>query len=145
MDNSDIMVIKVKVNIDAPVEKVWKFWTEPDHIVRWNHASEDWHTTKAENDLREGGRFMSRMEAKDGSTGFDFGGTYNKVVEHKEIEYVIGDGRSVQVIFESNDGQTSVEETFEAEGVHSSEMQRAGWQSILDNFKRYVETNVNED
>ena len=141
-ENTDITV---SATINAPVEKVWKFWTDPKHIVRWNHASDDWHTTKAENDLRKGGTFVSRMEARDGSIGFDFAGQYTEVSEHKKIEYVMADGRRVRVAFESSgDGQTGVTEMFDAEGEHSPEMQRSGWQSILDNFKRYVESSVME-
>ena len=133
--------ITVKTTIHAPIEKVWGFWTEPKHIMHWNNASDDWHTPKAENDLRVGGKFLSRMEAKDGSSGFDFTGEYIAVDKHTLIEYTIIDGRKVKVLFVSKKNQTTITETFEAENIHSLEMQQAGWQAILDNFKRYVESN----
>ncbi len=132
--------ITVKTIIQAPVDKVWKLWTEPDHIMKWNSASDDWHTPKATNDLREGGKFTSRMEAKDGSAGFDFGGTYTEVTPHVLIESVLGDNRTVSVAFEEQGKATSVTETFEAESENSVEMQRQGWQAILDNFKKYAES-----
>lgn len=132
-------VITVETTIQAPVEKTWQFWTEPQHITQWNNASEDWHTPKAENDLREGGSFTSRMEAKDGSMGFDFTGTYTTVKEHDRIEYTMEDGRKVRIMFASNGNVTHVTETFDADNSHPAEMQRAGWQAILDNFKNYVE------
>lgn len=139
MATSETTVITVEAKINAPVEKVWNHWTDPKHIVRWNNASDDWHTPKAENDLRVGGKFLSRMEAKDGSFGFDFSGEYTAVDKHKRIEYSLGDDRKVQVIFESKGNETKVTERFEAENTHSVEMQQAGWQAILDNFKKYVE------
>jgi uncharacterized protein YndB with AHSA1/START domain len=132
-------LITVETNIQAPVEKVWNCWTDPKHIILWNNASDDWHTTKAENDLREGGRFFSRMEAKDGSLGFDFMGKYNMVRQNVLIVYTMDDGREVRVSFVSSGNVTTVKETFEAEQENSIEMQRAGWQSILTNFKNYVE------
>lgn len=132
-------LVTIETNIHAPVEKVWSCWTDPKHIILWNNASEDWHTTKAENDLREGGRFFSRMEAKDGSLGFDFTGKYNMVRQNVLIVYTIDDGREVRVSFISNGNVTTVKETFEAEQENSIEMQRTGWQSILTNFKDYVE------
>lgn len=132
--------ITVETTIQAPVEKVWKLWTEPNHITQWNNASDEWHTPRAENDLRVDGRFTSRMEAKDGSMGFDFAGTYTHVQEHERIEYTLEDGRKVQIAFVSKGNETHVTETFEAEHTHPVEMQRAGWQAILDNFKNYVET-----
>lgn len=131
--------ITIETSVDAPIETVWRYWTEPEHIMQWNSASPDWHTPSATNDLREGGSFTSRMEAKDGSMGFDFGGTYTKVVEHKEIAYTMGDGRKVSVSFDGHGGHTHISETFDPESQNSVEMQRAGWQSILDNFKSYVE------
>lgn len=108
---------------------------------KWNNASEDWHSPHAENDLREGGQFNTRMEAKDGSMGFDFSGTYAKVVPHKYIEYTLGDGRNVSIKFTPKDKGTFIEETFDAEGQHSEEMQREGWQAILNNFKKYAKSN----
>src|ERR1700730_16824227 len=133
--------ITVERIVKAPVDKVWKFWTTPMHITKWNNASDDWHTPFAENDLRVGGKFLSRMEAKDGSFGFDFGGVYDQVKTNELIEYTIGDGRKVIVNFTKNGNETKVVETFEAESTHSIEMQKDGWQAILNNFKKYVETN----
>lgn len=130
--------ITITTTVDAPVEKVWKLWTEPEHIKQWNNASDDWHTTKAENDLRVGGRFVSRMEAKDGSIGFDFGGTYDEVVLHKKISYILDDDRKVAITFSSQGDTTKITETFETETTNSVEMQQAGWQAILDNFARYA-------
>jgi uncharacterized protein YndB with AHSA1/START domain len=134
-------VITIESTIHAPVIKVWDFWTKPEHITKWNNASDDWHTPWAENDLRVGGKFSSRMEAKDGSMGFDFGGVYDAVNEHQFIEYTIGDGRKVKVNFTPLANMTRVVESFEAENTHSLEMQRGGWQAILDNFKKYTENN----
>ena len=131
--------ITVEAAIAAPLEKVWQYWTEPQHIIQWNNASEDWHTPHAENDLKEGGRFMSRMEAKDGSFGFDFGGTYTLVETNKQIEYTLDDDRKVSIHFISKGNATTVVETFEAENMNSIELQKSGWQAILDNFKKYVE------
>lgn len=132
--------ITVQTTVNAPIDKVWKLWTDPEHVMQWNNASDDWHTPKAENDLRVGGRFVYRMEAKDGSFGFDFDGEYTTVEEHKTIEYRIADGRVVRIDFVSDGNTTTVTETFEAEETHSLELQRSGWQSIIDNFKRYVES-----
>ena len=138
-------VVTVESTIQAPVEKVWEYWTKPEHIMKWNNASDDWHTTRAENDLRVGGKFLSRMEAKDGSTGFDFDGVYDAVKTNELIEYTIGDGRKVKIIFTSNGNETKVVESFEAESTHSIELQRSGWQSILDNFKKYTELKITID
>ena len=140
METANKTSITVKSTINAPVEKIWKFWSEPEHIKQWNNASEDWHTTRSENDLREGGRFLARMEAKDGSFGFDFGGVYDKVELNKAIAYTMGDGRKVNVSFRSDGKKTEVVETFEAEDTNPVEMQRGGWQAILDNFKKYTES-----
>ena len=131
--------ITVEAAIVAPIEKVWKYWTEPQHIIQWNNASEDWHTPHAENDLKEGGRFTSRMEAKDGSFGFDFSGNYTLVETNKLIEYTLDDDRKVSINFTSHGNETTVVETFEAENMNSIELQKGGWQAILDNFKKYVE------
>jgi uncharacterized protein YndB with AHSA1/START domain len=139
METMDITTLKVETTIAAPVEKVWQYWTEPKHITQWNNASDDWHTPKAENDLRVGGKFISRMEAKDGSWGFDFTGTYTQITENQRIEYTMEDGRKVQIIFQPQDSGTRVTELFDAEKTHSLEMQQTGWQAILDNFKKYVE------
>ena len=132
--------ITVEVTIHMPVEKVWKFWTDPKHIIHWNNASDDWHTTKAENDLRPDGKFLSRMEAKDGSMGFDFTGKYDKIELHKLIESTLDDNREVKVSFVSNGSETTITEIFEAEQENTIELQQAGWQLILDNFKKYTET-----
>ena len=133
--------ITVENTVKAPVEKVWQFWTSPEHITKWSYASDDWHTPFAQNDLRIGGKFLSRMEAKDGSFGFDFGGVYDEVKINKMIAFTIGDGRKVKINFSANGGETRIVETFEAENTNSIEMQRGGWQSILDNFKKYAESN----
>jgi uncharacterized protein YndB with AHSA1/START domain len=132
-------VITVENVINAPAGKVWEYWTKPEHIIKWNNASDDWHTPRAENDLRTGGKFSSRMEAKDGSMGFDFGGVYDAVRTNEYIEYTLGDGRVVKISFIPEGSKTKVIENFEAENTHSEEMQRSGWQAILDNFKKYVE------
>ena len=134
-------IITVSAIVKASVKKVWQYWTEPQHIMQWNNASDDWHTPKAENDLREGGTFSTRMEAKDGSFGFDFGGVYDKIKEHELIEYTIGDGRKVKIVFSTNGNETTVVESFEAETENSIELQQGGWQAILNNFKKHVETN----
>ena len=130
--------ITVQTNVAAPIEKVWRAYTTPADIMQWNAASDDWHTTAATLDLREGGAFSSRMEAKDGSMGFDFAGIYTKVVQHQCIEYAFGD-RSAQVEFTENAQGITVSVSFDAETTHSIEQQRSGWQAILDNFKHYVE------
>lgn len=133
--------ITVQSLVNAPVEKVWAYWSAPEHITKWNNASDDWHTPSAKNDLRTGGQFSARMEAKDGSMGFDFGGTYDEVKTNELIAYTLGDGRKVKVVFTKEGNATKVVETFEAENIYPAEMQRAGWQSILDNFKKYTEAN----
>ena len=133
-------LITVQVTIKAPIDKVWKCWNAPEDIIKWNNASDDWHTPRAETDLRAGGKFNVRMEAKDGSMGFDFDGVYDKVSVNKLIEYTIGDGRKVTVNFIPLGNLTDVIETFEAETENSIEMQREGWQSIMNNFKQYVES-----
>ena len=132
--------ITVEANVNVPVEKVWEAWTKPDHIVKWNHASDDWHSPWAKADFREGGNFSARMEAKDGSMGFDFGGVYDVIRTNEYIEYTIGDGRKVQVRFTKQGNATKVVETFEAENTHPIEFQKGGWQAILDNFKKYTES-----
>jgi uncharacterized protein YndB with AHSA1/START domain len=139
MKPTEKKIISVEAKINAPINKVWKYWITPEAIVKWNNASDDWHTPRAKNDLRAGGNFNYRMEAKDGSTGFDFSGVYEKIIATKQIDYTIDDGRKVNVSFSAVDNQTKVVESFEAEHTHSIEMQRDGWQSILDNFKKYVE------
>lgn len=141
METKDKTVITIQNTIEVPVEKVWNYWSGPEHITKWNNASPDWHTPWAKNDLRVGGSFVSRMEAKDGSMGFDFGGTYDEVKKHEYIEYTIGDGRKVKVRFSGQGNTTRVVVNFEAEETNSVEMQRGGWQAILDNFKKYTEEN----
>jgi uncharacterized protein YndB with AHSA1/START domain len=132
-------VITVEVTVNAPVEKVWEYWTSPEHIVQWNHASDDWHTSKAENDLQTGGRFFSRMDARDGSFGFDFEGVYDDIQPHSLIAYSLSDGRQVRIIFEDLGDKTRVIESFDAENENPIEMQKEGWQAILSNFKKYAE------
>jgi uncharacterized protein YndB with AHSA1/START domain len=141
METVNTTQITVEATVNAPIEKVWKYWTEPQHVKKWNNASDDWHTTRAENDLRAGGNFSFRMEAKDGSFGFDFGGTYDAVRENEYIEYTMGDGRKVKTYFTDHGNAVEVVETFDAENTHPVDFQKAGWQSILDNFKKYAEEN----
>ena len=141
METQEKTMITVQNTINAPVQKVWDYWTKPEHITQWNHASDDWHSPHAENDLRVGGTFSARMEAKDGSMGFDFGGVYDEVNPTQYIEYTLGDGRKVKTNFTSQGDKTEVVESFEAENTNSVEMQKAGWQAILDNFKKYTESN----
>ena len=131
--------IKIQADINAPVEKVWELYTTPEHVTQWNNASEDWHTPRAENDLMPGGKFNYRMEAKDGSTGFDFWGTYEKIKTNQSISYTMGDGRKATVTLTEKGSRTSVDVTFEAENTHPRDRQRDGWQAILNNFKKYVE------
>ena len=132
------MKITVETTVAAPIEEVWRAYTTPEDIKQWNAASADWHTTAATVDLRPGGAFSSRMEAKDGSMGFDFAGTYTKIVKHKLIEYAFGD-RAAQVEFAAGPEGVKVRVTFDSEQTHSFEQQREGWQAILDNFTRHVE------
>jgi len=139
MSTTEKTKVTIEATVNAPVEKVWNTWTKPEDIVKWNSPSDDWHTTRAENDLRVGGAFLSRMEAKDGSFGFDFGGVYDEVKQNERIAYTIGDGREVEVIFEGDGNSTKITSTFEAEDQNPVEMQRGGWQAILDNFKKYTE------
>ena len=133
------MKIMVESNVAAPIEEVWRAWTTPDDIKQWNAASDDWHTTAARVDLREGGTFSSRMEARDGSVGFDFAGTYTKIIPHELIECEFGD-RVMVVEFVPTDRGVTVRETFDAETTHSPEQQREGWQAILNRFARHVES-----
>ena len=132
--------ITVETKISAPIEQVWRAWNTPEDIKQWNAAADDWHTTAASVDLREGGKFSSRMEAKDGSMGFDFAGTYTKIIEPKLIEYAFGD-RHAQVEFTPEQTGVKVRVTFDSESTHSIEQQRQGWQSILNNFARHVQAN----
>lgn len=133
-------MITVEALINAPLDAVWSAWNNPEDIKQWNAASDDWHTPISTVDLREGGIFSARMEAKDGSVGFDFEGTYDEVKPHELIAYSMSDGRKVRVTFtKKGETQTEVVESFDPENENPLEMQRAGWQSILDNFKKYVE------
>lgn len=139
MSDQQKPVITVQVSIAAPVEKVWEYFSDPVHIVKWNSASEDWHTPFAEADLKVGGGFNYRMEAKDGSMGFDLRGTYVIVEVNKQLAYYLEDGRDVNVVFTSTPEGVDLVEQFEAENQNSLELQQYGWQSILESFKRYVE------
>jgi uncharacterized protein YndB with AHSA1/START domain len=141
METATKTVITVQNTVNVPAEKAWQIWNGPEHITKWASASDDWHTTRAENDIRTGGKFLSRMEAKDGSMGFNFGGVYDNVKPHELIEYTMGDGRRVSVKFIAGDNNTTVIESFDAESQNPVEMQQAGWQAILDNFKKYAEAN----
>ncbi|WEK33909.1 MAG: SRPBCC family protein [Candidatus Pseudobacter hemicellulosilyticus] len=139
METKATTVITVKTTLNAPVATAWESWNEPKHITQWCAASEDWHAPKAENDLREGGRFTTRMEAKDGSFGFDFGGVYTKVIPHQLIEYTMDDNRKVSIAFNQQGNATEIVESFDAEKENPEDMQQAGWQAILDNYKNYTE------
>lgn len=141
----EIAESKIKITVESviniPVQKIWEYWTKPEHITQWCNASPDWHAPHAQNDLREGGRFSTRMEAKDGSFGFDFGGVYDEVKTNELITYTLDDERKVSIFFNSDGHTTKVTETFEAENENPVKMQKAGWQAILDNFKNYTEKN----
>lgn len=132
--------ITIETIVNVPIDHVWKFWTTPEHIIHWNNASDDWHTPWAENDFRVGGSFNFRMEARDGSFGFDFGGAYNEIIANELIVYTIFDGRKVHVSFIPAEKTTKIVERFEAESINSVDLQRTGWQSILDNFRKYAES-----
>ena len=121
------MKITISTHVKSNIGKTWKSWNTPEDIVRWNTASDDWHTPRSTVDLREGGKFCSRMEAKDGSFGFDFEGTYTKVIQDRQIEYVMGDGRAVVIVFTEVDGGVRIDQTFDAEDENSSAQQREGW------------------
>ena len=133
------MKVTIETTVKAPIDKVWSAWTTPEDIKQWNAASDDWHTTQASVDLREGGAFSSRMEAKDGSFGFDFAGIYTKVVTNELLEFTFGD-RAAKVEFLNGENGVLVRETFDAETEHPIEMQRQGWQAILNNFAKHVES-----
>ena len=141
METTSQQAITVETLVNAPVEKVWQYWSAPEHITKWCNASEDWHAPYAENDLRSGGTFKTTMAAKDGSMQFDWGGVYDHVDPFKHISYSMGDGRKVEINFSGEGEQTRIVETFDPEQQNPIEMQRGGWQSILDNFKKYVELN----
>lgn len=135
------MMISVSVQIQAPLKLVWEAYTDPVHIVHWNAASDDWHTTSSRVDLREGGHFSSRMEARDGSEGFDFEGVYQRIVDHEVIEYEFG-GRTARVSFSASGDTSQVIVEFEPESTHPVDVQQGGWQAILNNFKKYVESSL---
>lgn len=131
--------IKIEATIAADPQKVWKAWTKPEHITKWNFAVDDWQCPSASNDLRVGGKYSARMEAKDGSFGFDFEAIYDEVIENKKMTYTMGDGRKVTTTFEDKGGKTLVTTVFDAEKENPEDMQRGGWQAILNNFKKYAE------
>jgi uncharacterized protein YndB with AHSA1/START domain len=133
-------VITVETTVKAPIANTWSYWTEPKHITHWYFASDDWHAPSAENDLHVKGKFKTKMAAKDGSTGFDFTGVYTRIEKHKAIEYTIPDGRKVKISFSDLGNQTKVIESFDPENENPYEMQKGGWQAILDNFRKYAET-----
>lgn len=133
------MKIAIETHVKAGLDETWHAWNDPDAIKQWNTAQEDWHTTHSEVDLRDGGRFVSRMEAKDGSAAFNFEGVYTKIVPKQLIEFEMADGREVTVKFSDSPGGVVVQEVFDAETKHSIEQQRDGWQAILNNFASYVE------
>jgi len=140
MEREKDKIITVETTVKAPVKKIWSYWTDPKHITHWCNASDDWHTPYAENDLKVNGKFKTRMAAKDGSQGFDFEGVYTKVLKNKAIEYSMTDGRRVRITFTKLGPETRVIESFDPESENSVELQRGGWQSILDNFKKYSES-----
>lgn len=133
--------ITISALVNAPINKVWDNWTKPEHITKWNFAIDTWQCPTASNDLQVGGKYIARMEAKDGSFGFDFEAIYNTVIDKQELTYTMTDGRKATTIFVDNGSETSVTTTFDAESENPVEMQQQGWQSILDNFKKYVESN----
>ncbi len=137
MENTIVLTVESLVNV--PESKAWALWTDPEHIVNWNTPSDDWHTTKATNDLQVGGRFSSSMAAKDGSFGFDFSGIYTKIRLHQTIAYTLDDGRTAETTFTKKGDQTFISTRFDAENQNSIEMQQGGWQAILNNFKNYAE------
>lgn len=132
--------ITVETTINASIEKAWDCFTQPEHITKWNFASDDWHSPKATNDLRVGGKFEYTMAAKDGSMSFDFWGIYDVINLNERIAYTLGDGRKAELIFTSKGGSTKIVETFEAETENTIELQKSGWQAILDNFKKHTES-----
>ena len=141
METHDRSQITVETIVNASIDKVWRYWTVPGNIKQWNNASDEWHTPYAENDLKSGGAFNYRMEAKDKSIGFDFAGTYDEVRMNEYIAYTMDDGRKVQISFSAEGEETKIIETFQSEDTNPVEMQRQGWQAILDNFKNYTERN----
>ena len=141
METANNTVITIETSVKAPIEKVWKYWNEPKHITQWCQASPEWNVPFSENNLKTNVRFKTTMAAKDGSMSFDFGGTYTNVQENKVIEYTIDDNRKVKITFAPQGNEVRIVESFEAEGTNPIEMQRGGWQAILDSFKNYTEAN----
>jgi predicted 3-demethylubiquinone-9 3-methyltransferase (glyoxalase superfamily)/uncharacterized protein YndB with AHSA1/START domain len=139
METKEQKAVIVQAEVDASPDLVWKLWTTPEDIVKWNYASDNWHTPSAVNELRKGGKFSYRMEARDGSSGFDFKGVYDNVILKEKLEYTLADGRKAKITFSQHEGKTVIVENFDAEELNPVELQRNGWQSILDNFKRYAE------
>ncbi len=142
METANKNTITVEATVNAPIEKVWECWTNPEHITQWAFASDDWHAPYADNDPQTGGKFKTTMAAKDGSFSFDFEGVYSKVIENSYIEYGLGDGREVKITFESLGDTTKVTESFDPETINPIEMQRGGWQAILNNFKKHTEASI---
>lgn len=140
METKDKTTLTVETIIQVPTDKVWELWTKPEHITQWNFATDEWHCPQADNNIEPGGRFNWRMEAKDGSMGFDYSGVYEQVIPNKLIVYKLDDGRQVNIEFFDLDSKTKVTEKFEIEDLNSIDLQRAGWQAILDNFKNYAES-----
>ena len=134
------IIITTQSTINQPVSLVWECWTKPEHIVNWNFASDDWHCPAAKNDFKIGGKFSYTMAAKDGSFSFDFPGTYDLIVEKRKIEYTLDDARRVWIEFSENGSETIIVQKFEIESENTPELQKTGWQAILNNFKKYCET-----
>ncbi|RED21963.1 uncharacterized protein YndB with AHSA1/START domain [Flavobacterium cutihirudinis] len=134
-------MITVQTTVKNTIDKVWEFWNKPEHITKWAFASPEWHAPRAENDLKEGGKFSTTMAAKDGSMSFDFGGEYTLVKQNEAINYTMGDGRKTEIIFKESPEGVEIIESFDPESQNPVEMQQAGWQAILDNFKNYAENN----
>jgi len=131
--------IRISAMVNAPIDRVWDSWTKPEHITKWNFADDSWHCPSASNDLKVGGKYIARMEAKDGTLGFDFEATYDTIIDKQELTYTMPDGRKVTTIFVSDGNETSITTTFDAESENPVELQKQGWQAILDNFKKYVQ------
>lgn len=136
----EIARINIEVMVSADSKKVWDSWTKPEHIVKWNYADDGWHCPNAKNDLRVGGKYLARMEAKDGSFGFDFEAIYDEIIYQEKITYTMSDGRKATTTFDSLNGKTRISTAFDAEKENSIEMQKNGWQAILNNFAKYVES-----
>ncbi len=140
METKNANIVTIEALVYKPIEKIWECWTKPEHIKIWNTASDDWHTTNSENDLKVGGKFLTKMEAKDKSFGFDFWGVYDEVKINELISFTLGDNRKVKILFIKTDMGIKIVETFETEAENPIEMQKDGWQAILNNFKKYTES-----